>query len=217
MKKILFSFALLFAALGAMAEDNLTVEEFSAPINEPNESWNYYFYIDLNNEVAEKYTSLQFKLYLPEGMDLITGDDGSFEFDEDRCPGTSGRKGFTPDHTIGMCVKREDGCYEVALASSKLTTFKYTNGPVLVVYYKTTDKLKEGEGEVKIDGQLLVTPDIVKVKPSATTTKMIGYTPVKAVKGSASADAPVKMLKNNKIVIVKTDGSEVNVAGSQIK
>lgn len=210
MKKILFSFALLFAALNVMAEDCLKVEEFEAPVNEPNENYGYYFCIDLNNEVADKYTSLQFKLFLPEGMDLLTGDENSFDFDEDRCPGTVGRKGFTPDHAIGMCVKREDGSYEIALASSKVTTFKYTSGPILYVYYKTTDKLKEGKNTIKITNQKLVPAEGTKVQPADTETEILCYTAVATVKADG-ADSARKVAKDGKIVIVQEDGTEVGV------
>lgn len=207
MKKILFSIALVFAALNVMAQDNLKVNPFKAPVNEANEDWDYDFEIELNNEVADTYTAIEFDLYLPKGMDLLEGD-ASFEFSFARCPGKIVKGNFAPQHSVQVCENKGD-YYKVVIADPKLGVFTGTEGTIINVYYKTTSEFAEGANQIKIMNQVLVPAEGTKVKHAGTVTDITGYTPVENVKADKGAVEAKKIVKNGKVVVVKADGTEV--------
>lgn len=205
MKKIIFSLALVFSALSAMAEDAITVKPFNAEIGIEENEWEFGFSIELENEVADNYIAFQFDLYLPEGMKLI--EDGPMDLNEDRFNGTVIKRVWTADATLGVADKGT--FYRITLYDDKAGTIHGTSGEILKVYYTTKD-MKEGSGKLAIRNQELTTVKRTAVNPADVEVDVNGVTAVSSVKADG-ADSARKVAKDGKIVIVQEDGTEVSV------
>lgn len=142
MKKIAILFFSLLVNYNALAEDILQVKPFHTEANIDNADENMTFSIWMNN--TKEYTALQFKMYLPEGLDVYTAPKfDNIELNEDRFEGTIKKGVFIPDADVS-CDKSVGGYYIVTLYDSDLQTIKGYGGEIMQIYFTTAAGMQSG-------------------------------------------------------------------------
>lgn len=154
MKKIKIFMLALACSLSLGAEDILQVVPFQAQPGAVENNWDETLTFSVNLNCTHPYTTLQFDLFLPEGMELLD-DANPFDASKDRFPGTEGRYGFTTDHDIS-CTKKGDGHYLVVLYDNDLQTINGTEGELLKFYYTTSADMKEGVYPITVSNTVMV-------------------------------------------------------------
>lgn len=205
MKKIIFAIACLLVSVSTMAGDCLKITQ-PAVVKEGlvENDWEEYFTIELENEVADAYSGVQFDLYLPEGMKLI--EDGSVDLEQDRFDGTVIKKVWTPDADIKVFDKEDH--YTIVVIDPKNDGHIHgTSGVIMYLYYTTVEGFKGGTQNASLKNQVLIIDGDHKIKLDDVTADIV--TPVKQVKADGVVSAR-KVAKDGKIVIVDGD-SEVTV------
>lgn len=206
MKKIIFAIACLLVSISSMAGDCLKITQ-PAVVKEGlvENDWEEYFTIELENEVADAYAGVQFDLYLPKGMKLI--EDGAVDLEQDRFDGTVIKKVWTPDADIKVFDKGDH--YTIVVLDPKNDGYIHgTSGVIMYLYYTTEAGFKGGVQNASLKSQILIIDGDHKVKLDDITADIV--TPVKQVKADGAVVAR-KIAKDNKIVIVTEDGTEVGV------
>lgn len=209
MKKILFSLMFALTAMNIMA-DQLKVVPFSAEANNPNDQYEDFFVITLDNEVDEMYTGFDFTIYLPEGMSIKDDRDG-IDFSHDRF-GKIVRGNWTSTHAVGAYAQRKDGGIKVSIADPKLTKIHGTSGDLLFVYYQTNADFKGGE--IAIKEQLLFPDGDTTIKGDdfeGTVT-----TAVKVANADEASEKANKFMTKKGLVITKGN-KKYNAAAQEIK
>ena len=209
MKKILLLAVLLVSAISMNAADQLKINSFEAPADCSNDDYEYFFEITLDNEVADKYTALEFRLFLPEGLEVKDGADG-FEFTKDRF-GKIVRGNWICDHAINVFAKQKDGGYLVSLADAKLSKIHGTSGTVLNVYYTTTKDYKGGEIAIKTQKLLVSSTEVIRPEDFVMTTT--------GVKEANADEASVKAQKfmTKKGLVIAKGNKKYNAAAQEVK
>ena len=210
MKKIFLSLAFLLSAVSMMA-DTFKVASLVTEAGITNEDYDHQFEITLDNEVADNYTAFQFKIFLPEGMDILDEAAG-FEFDSDRFEGVTRKGVFTAQHAVQVCSKMKDGSYLVAVADPKLSKIHGTSGTVLYVYYTTSGDFKGGE--ISIKEQVLVVDGNTKVAGD----DFVGNVAT-GIKGANADEASAKANKfmTKKGLVITKGNKKYNAAAQEIK
>lgn len=121
-------------ALG-LADCTLAASEESVEMDVEEE---FQIDITLTNEGVENLSALQGKLTLPEGMEIVPGEDGKFIY-SDR----------TPSPLEFKFQENEDGSLNFVLSSSANTLITGTSGVIFSFKVKAD---MEQEGEIKLEG-----------------------------------------------------------------
>lgn len=172
MKKVFFVAACAFAFINASAEDILQVTPGSViKAGLSSNDWEEYFTVELNN--TKDYTTLQFDIYLPEGMTLVA--DEPIELSSDRFDGVTKRGVFTPYATCSA-TDLGNGHYFVTLYHEDLNVIKGTSGDLMYFYYLTDSSMKPGVYPIVIkETELSVTAfDYTQVASCTSYVKVEG-------------------------------------------
>lgn len=144
------------------AEDVLQVIPFTTTSGVVEDDWEC-FSVEMVN--TQSYTALQFDLYLPEGMTLIS--DGPMELSADRFPGYTRKGVFIPEHTY-ECTKMNDGHYFITIYHTDFAPIKGNDGELLTFYYETADDMPAGYYPIKVTGTVLAVDSHTDTKPEAS-------------------------------------------------
>lgn len=159
---LLCGFMLLFTTV--KAEDVLQVTPFSTHAGVVEDDWET-FSVEMVNTAA--YTALQFDLYLPDGLTLIS--DGPMELSPDRFPGYTRKGVFYPDHNY-ECTLMNDGHYLITIYSSDLEVIDGNEGEILIFYYETDANMTAGYYPIKVANTVLTVDSHTDFKPATSTS-----------------------------------------------
>lgn len=180
-------FACMFFGLtlaeNAKAEDDIIqVTPFAAMPGVTENEWDedLAFSIQMNN--SQPYTALQFDLWLPQGMTLIS--DEPLELLRERFPGIVKKGVFYPEHNITM-VDLGDGHYRVEIWHETFAPIIGESGDIMVCYYLTSADMAPGYYPIKISGAILAVDSHNSFKPETSTS----YVKI----GNPGADATLSM------------------------
>lgn len=179
---------LMLSCTAIWADNYLRVVPFNAEAGLTENEWETYFDVELVCDAEDKYTALQFDLYLPEGMTLI--DDEPIELYPERFEGVTKKGNFMPYATFSA-DKKEDH-YLITLYHENLEKIHGTSGAAMRFYYLTAPDMKEGEYDIKIDGQVLVLNGDNGDYPEAQVSKVTIGT------GTGIKDVNVSTVKSGK-------------------
>ncbi|MBQ8736652.1 MAG: hypothetical protein IJY78_02330, partial [Bacteroidaceae bacterium] len=96
---------------------------------------------------SSTFTGFQFHLYLPEGISVVTDEDG-FSLVE-----LSSRTSFRK-HSLD-CVLQPDGSYMVLCYSTNLSPFSGDNGSVMTITLKSDPSISSGDYSVVLKDVVL--------------------------------------------------------------
>ncbi len=155
----------------------------------------------LMNNPGDAFCNIQFDLYLPEGIEVLSDDYGYYV---DLGSRTSSRL-----HSYPECAIQPDGALRVACVSLRNATFKNESGDVLVITVKGSDILQPGVYELQMKGIELARPDVTNDKPDDYTASVVagdGASSAFALKGDftaeALADLSAAFANNNEITSI---------------
>ena len=132
----------------------LTIEDFTIKAGETQT-----MLIDLQNP-DDQVTLVQFDLRLPDGLSIATGDDAI-----DIAGRTTWKKHTLTSNAI-------DGITRILLYSSTNVVIDGTSGAIISI--KLTASNSFNGGDIKLENQLMTTPDLVESKPATYTYNIKG-------------------------------------------
>lgn len=147
--------------------DILQVTPFEASSGILENEWeeDLRFFVQMNNTNA--YTALQFDIFLPAGMTLIS--DEPMELMSDRFPGITKKGNFIPNHNYD-CTDKGNGHYLITIYNEDFEMIKGHNGDLLCFYYLTSSDMAPGIYPITISGTVLAIDSHHDVKPATSVS-----------------------------------------------
>ena len=183
-KIIILISIIVFASVKVKAEDALQVMPFSTQAGVVEDEWET-FSVEMVNSAA--YTALQFDMYLPDGMTLIS--DGPMELSADRFPGYTRKGVFYPNHSYD-CTLMNDGHYLITIYNTDLEVIEGNEGELLIFYYKTNNDMAAGYYPITIKNTVLTVDSHNDCKPATSTSFVKIGEPEKFNSNILSGDVP---------------------------
>ena len=199
--------ATLNMAAGSDACNSLRIAPFALSAGEEKE-----IKVLMNNP-GDAFCNIQFDLYLPEGVEVLTDDKGYYV--------GLGSRTTLQQHSNPECAMQADGALRIACASLSNATFKNESGDVLVITVKGSDTLQPGVYELQMKNIELARPNVTNDRPCDYTASVVadeGAASTLTLKGDFTADALADLstaLSNNKEItsIDLTDAIAVDATG----
>ncbi len=138
----------------------------------------------LMNNPGDAFCNIQFDLYLPEGIEVLSDDYGYYV--------DLGSRTTQRLHSYPECAVQPDGALRVACVSLRNATFKEESGDVLVITVKGSDTLQPGVYELQMKGIELARPDVTCDKPDDYAASIVagdGASSALVLKGDFTAGA----------------------------
>ena len=136
------------------------------------------------NNPGDSFSDLQFDIYLPEGIEIVS-DEVGYLFD-------LGSRTTSRKHNLPEGQLQSDGSVRVICYSSKAATFAGESGDVIIVPLKAADNLAAGIYNLEIKGVELARLDMSKDNPADYRASVISGSSVGeqvVLKGYFSTDA----------------------------
>lgn len=168
MKKL---FALIASVLLSMNVDaqttTLKIESFRMGIGEQKT-----ITLDLNNSDLTDAAAFCCDIYLPEGVDIATNEEGSYLFsvsDKDS-------RASSPESLVIASAKQSDGAVRVVCFPQDAKAFAGTSGAILNIPLVASKELTKGTVEVSVASQEITnTTGLSTVKPDASIADLIAF------------------------------------------
>lgn len=169
MKKVLMLFWALASVAYANAENILQVTPctIESGYTENDYDEDHMFSIEMTNDIVgeEGITGLQFDMYLPEGLTVLT----DIELNPDRFEGRIVKKQWTPNATAELTDKG-NGHYLFTLYHSDLETISGTEGTIISFYYETTEDFNNKLCPIVIKNIVLAPVEGASVEVESSTS-----------------------------------------------
>lgn len=140
------------------AETKLFVDPFTILPGEEKE-----VLVNLNNP-NDEITSVEFDLYLPEGIEVLSEEeDGDIYYEME--PGSRAHR----SHKSVQAAKQEDGAIKVILYSDQKKSFKGNAGDIIAITLKAADNMASGTYNIELKNQVICSMDLEDVASGNTS------------------------------------------------
>ena len=192
MKHIILNIIVLFAALSAIANDRLYINDFEIVAGEVRT-----IALILDNDTA--YSAFQTDIYLSSGLE-IEQEDGEYIIDLN--PERVARS-----HVVST-FKRDDGTIRIFVTSQNLASFKGNSGDIAFIQIKATTSFP-GSGKISLKNSIAAEADATRhVLPDHVANAGAQTT----LKGDVNGDGEVNIADINVIINIILSGDS-NMTG----
>ena len=167
MKKLCTLIGAVLLTMGVNAQTTLKVESFRMGIGEQKT-----ITLDMDNSDLTDAAAFCCDIYLPEGVEIATNEEGTYQFS------VSDKDGRTasPESLVIASAKQSDGAVRVVCFPQDASAFVGESGAILNVPLVASKELTKGTVEVSVASQEITnTTGLSTVKPDASIADLIAF------------------------------------------
>jgi len=209
MKKIFTLIGAVLLTMSVNAQTTLKVESFRMGIGEQKT-----ITLDMDNSDLTDAAAFCCDIYLPEGVEIETDEEGTYKFSVSDRDG----RATSPESLVIASAKQSDNAVRVVCFPKDAKAFAGTSGAVLNIPLVASENLTKGAVEVKIASQEITnTTGLDTKKPEASISDLIAF-----LRGDVNDDDNVNssdVLRDYEYMAGQTEGvsesaADVNEDGS---